>query len=140
MKVNSALLKSDINGYSDQAQSNKDAFHKESKKFLKELAKELDLEPGSFEVRGNVGGIAGSGEITLHGEQIYVQIGSFREPSILYRTCSGRKDYSGDSNNSITMQALTDDDRMSSFISSLNNMIEGKLEAEKPAATKSFKM
>ena len=52
----------------------KRSFHATGRKRLKALATALGLEAGSFDVRSNLGGIAVSGEVTLHGEHLYVQI------------------------------------------------------------------
>ena len=48
----------------DDAQ--KHIFHSTGRKRLKALAAALGFEPDSFEVRSNQGGIAVSGEVTLH--------------------------------------------------------------------------
>jgi hypothetical protein len=71
-------------------------FHATARKRLKALATALGLEAGSFDVRSNLGGIAVSGEATLHGEHLYVQIcqsATGWDSGILIRTCQGRKDY-----------------------------------------------
>ena len=58
-------------GY-DAAQ--KRVFHSTARARLRRLAGELGLAPGSYDLRSNQGGIAVSGEITLHHEQVYVQV------------------------------------------------------------------
>lgn len=83
-------------------ETNKDQLHRAGKKALKELAVKLNLPAGGFEVRSNKGGIAVSGEVTLHSESLYVQISdssSGRVLQVLFRTCKGMKDYSGGQNN-----------------------------------------
>lgn len=83
--------------------------HTKARKVLRSFAQEfLKLTPDSFEVRSNPGGIAVSGEVTLHTDPfgdnsmgIYVQIGqSWLGPghSVMYRTCDGRRDYTGHMN------------------------------------------
>lgn len=111
MKIDTALLTEDINSYSDSGDARKAAFHRAGKRFLKELAAELGLAAGSFDVRSNQGGIAVSGEVTLHANKIYVQlsescIGNDGGVSILYRSCQGRKDCCGGRNNHISMREL----------------------------------
>jgi hypothetical protein len=71
-------------------------FHRLGKKVLKEVAEKMGLSPGSFDIRSNKGGSAVSGEITLHGEHIYIQLsqGSYYK-MFMYRHCNGRKDYTG---------------------------------------------
>lgn len=86
-------------GYDPEA---KRAFHREARAALAALARQLGLVPGDYDLRVNAGGIAVSGEVTLHTETFYVQIscgvmGPGRE--ILYRRCQGRRDYCGDRNN-----------------------------------------
>lgn len=85
-------------GYDPEA---KRAFHREARSALAALARELGLVPGDYDLRANAGGVAVSGEVTLHSETFYVQIscgvmGPGRE--ILYRRCNGRRDYCGDRN------------------------------------------
>ena len=79
----------------------KDEYHKLAKRVLKELANALGLASGTYDVSSNKGGIAVAGEITLHGEDIYVQIqqDSAVGKPVMYRACDGRKDYRGKCNN-----------------------------------------
>jgi hypothetical protein len=84
----------------DDAQ--KRSFHTTGLNRLKVLAKTLGFAPGSFDIRSNHGGIAVSGEVTLHHEQLYVQVSQPAtrvDTGILIRICKGRKDYTGGRNN-----------------------------------------
>ncbi len=84
----------------DDAQ--KHSFHATGRKRLKMLAAALGFEPDSFEVHCNQGGIAVSGEVTLHADTLYVQVcqpATGCDSGILIRTCKGRKDYTGGPNN-----------------------------------------
>lgn len=86
-------------------------FHTTAHSRLKKLAAELHLPPGSFEVRSNRAGIAVSGEVTLHYENFYLQVGQFGLSSghgILIRTCKGRTDYTGGPNHFVALQLLDD--------------------------------
>lgn len=87
-------------------------FHRLGKKVLKEVAAKMGLTPGSFDIRSNMGGIAVSGEVTLHGEHIYIQLsqGSFYK-MFMYRHCNGRKDYSGGVNRWKDFSDLNDLDK-----------------------------
>lgn len=79
----------------------KKLFHSDGRKALKRLADALQLTEGSYDLRSNKGGIAVSGEVTLHGEELYVQLslGSLgRGHEIMFRRVAGRKDYCGDRN------------------------------------------
>lgn len=124
-QITPALLASDINGYTDAGQAKKDAFHRAAKKFLIKLAPQI-LTLG--EISSNKGGIAVSGEITLHGESIYIQISEscmHRGPSIMYRTCKGFDDYCGGQNHFVKMSDLTDPSQMDAFIEECRRMTKG---------------
>lgn len=95
---------------------NKALFHKEAKNALRKLAQELGLKPDQYDIRSNQGGIAVSGEVTLHTDKavrfnlndtdhlqmaLYIQIsksalGPGRE--VMFRACEGRQDYTGERN------------------------------------------
>lgn len=86
-------------------------FHSTARSRLKKLAAELDLAAGTFDIRSNRGGIAVSGEITLHHDRFYLQVSQFGLSSghgILIRTCKGRKDFTGGTNNFVRFQLLDD--------------------------------
>ena len=84
-------------------------YHRLGKRVLKAVAEELGLQSGTFDIRSNLGGTAVAGEITLHGEHIYIQ---FCEPmnglEVLYRSCKGRKDCSGGGNHWMQYDELLD--------------------------------
>ena len=84
-------------------------FHRKGKQVLKVIANELGLAPGTYDIRSNLAGRAVSGEITLHGEHIYI---NFEQSSLgdifMYRSCRDRKDCSGGSNNWMKWDALLD--------------------------------
>lgn len=97
-------------------------FHAEGRKALKRVAAKLGLLPSTFDIRSNQGGIAVSGEVTLHSDHLYIQLyQSCMGPGyeILYRTCKGRKDYTGGPNN----QAPIDYLEQNFFIAKLKSMI-----------------
>jgi hypothetical protein len=84
-------------------------FHRLVRRQLDLLANALALPAGSYDLRSNKAGIAVSGEVTLHGEHIYVQVsqpfGGF-DSGVLFRTCSGHKDYTGGPNNFASLDLL----------------------------------
>jgi hypothetical protein len=87
----------------------KRAFHSHALRQLKLLAKALGLAPGSFDLRSNPGGIAVSGEATLHADHLYVQAcqpATGHDSGILFRSCRGRKDYYGGSNNFASLDLM----------------------------------
>ena len=64
----------------------------------KSVAKDLGLAPGTFDIRTYEGGIAVPGEVILHGESVYLCLGTSMPGGELIgfaRSCKGRKDYSG---------------------------------------------
>lgn len=100
---------------------NKGKFHRAAMKTLRDLASKMGLSKDQYDVRSNKGGHAVSGEITLHTDSVYVQIcGSFsgNGMQVLYRTCKGRKDYSGGTNNFTALEALYSE----SFVEKLTKM------------------
>ena len=82
--------------------TNKKEFARLSRNLLRELDDILQKDVYSpfqdaASIYYNAGGIAVSGEATLHNDSIYVQI-SGTDLGILYRTCQDRRDYSGGPN------------------------------------------
>jgi hypothetical protein len=108
-----------LSAYTDEEAKVKAIFHKDARSFLKALAAELNLTRGTYDIRSNTAGIAVSGEVTLHADTLYV---SARDAllgqglGVLYRSCSGRKDYSGGNNHRISFRDLTDADVQARFI------------------------
>lgn len=93
----------------------KKQFHSDARKALRRLADALGLSEESYDVRSNQGGIAVSGEIILHGEEVYVQVslasmGAGKE--IMFRRVAGRRDYCGDRNHWGAIQELLAPDRL----------------------------
>lgn len=89
----------------------KEEFIKLSKAYLRMISKELGLSKGEFEIRVNRGGAAVSGEITLHSDTLYVQFSQSclgTDFGFMYRSCKGRKDYTGGTNRWMKWDKLTD--------------------------------
>lgn len=79
----------------------KKSFHLRGKNFLRKLAADLGYHKSQYEIRSCVGGIAVSGEVILHTENLYVQIRkSFigNGFQIMFRACNGMNDYTGKTN------------------------------------------
>jgi hypothetical protein len=86
-------------------------FHATARARLRKLAAALDFAPVSFDLRNNQGGIAVSGEITLHHERVYIQVcqpATGFDSGILIRSCKGRKDYTGGRNHFAPLSLLDD--------------------------------
>lgn len=90
----------------------KQRFHTAARRRLRRLATALGFLPGSFDLRSNPGGIAVSGEITLHHDDVYVQVSqpaTGADSGILIRTCRGRRDYTGGRNHFAPLRLLDDE-------------------------------
>lgn len=113
------LTEQSVNAYSDSGEALKKSFHTQGKKFLKQLAASLGDVIGEFGISSNMGGIAVSGEVTLHSDHLYIQLsehcGGERGIHMLYRTCKGRKDYCGGQNNSVAMRKFAEEDAQYNF-------------------------
>lgn len=112
----SALLGGEV-GYNELR---KRSFHFAGKRLLKRIAGELGLGKGQYDLRSNYGGIAVSGEITLHSDTLYVQVSQWTfsggSTRILYRRCDGRKDYVGETNHWFDMEQLVDAGNAEKFV------------------------
>jgi hypothetical protein len=84
-------------------------FHLAARRQLRRVALALGLAAGSFDIRNNAGGIAVSGEIILHGDRVYVHVSqpaTGHDSGVMFRTCEGRKDYTGGPNNFESLDLL----------------------------------
>lgn len=89
----------------------KQRFHFQSARILCQLAEKLGIQEDDYDLRHNMGGIAVSGEITLHSDRLYVQFSQSSlgvEYGFLWRTCKSRKDYVGGGNNWMKWERLGD--------------------------------
>jgi len=94
-------------------------FHSRAKSQLRRIATALGLAPGSYDLRSNQAGIAVSGEITLHGDRLYVQVSQSamgHHCGVLFRSCKGRKDYVGGPNNFASLDLLNRPDELVHWI------------------------
>jgi hypothetical protein len=93
------------------APEQKRCFHAAARARLRKLAATLGFTPGSYDLRGNPGGVAVSGEITMHHHCVYVQVcqpATGHDSGILIRTCAGRCDYVGGRNHFAPLSLLDD--------------------------------
>jgi hypothetical protein len=94
-------------------------FHRRAHRQLIELAAALGLGPGDYDLRSNQGGIAVSGEATLHTDHLYVQASqpaTRADTGILFRSCEGRRDYTGGRNNFASLDLLHRPDELAALI------------------------
>jgi len=102
--------------YDDDA---KRLFHHHARRQLRLLADALGLAPGAYDLRSNQGGIAVSGEITMHSETIYVQAcqpATGHDSGVLFRLCEGRRDYTGGRNNFASLDLFNDPSQLARII------------------------
>lgn len=79
-------------------QAEKTQFHRTYLRKLRAIANQLGLTKADFDIRSNKAGPASLGEVTLHTEKFYLQVGGLQPKQVLFRTCNGRKDYTGGQN------------------------------------------
>ncbi|HEX7854999.1 MAG TPA: hypothetical protein VF503_15020 [Sphingobium sp.] len=92
----------------------KRTFHAEGRLAMRRLAEALGLEDGSYDIQSNKGGPAVSGEITLHGEHVWVRLsleGLGQDNEIVFRSVRGRDDHCGDRNRAASISELLAPDR-----------------------------
>lgn len=96
-----------LNGRCTYHEANKKEFKRLSQKLLRALATELGLERTDRDIRYNPGGIAVSGDSTLHADHLYVtfNVDGFGL-GVLVRTCKHRKDYTGGPNRWFSFERL----------------------------------
>jgi hypothetical protein len=96
--------------YNDTA---KKVFHRRARAVCRDIAEALKLTKDNYEIRSNLGGIAVSGEVTLHGDAIYIQFSqgaiSREFGDIMYRRVANRKDYTGGKNHWMRVERLVED-------------------------------
>ena len=109
-KFVSLVESSTIEGYDTIQIAQKKDWLKTGKSILKELAKELGLPSGSYEVRVDPAGPDSSGWAVLHGEDLYVKLSQFSggRRGFIWHTCEGRKDYMGGTDKWEDWDALLD--------------------------------
>ena len=93
-----ALLTLAIRGVSYDAVA-KDLFHADGRRAMRNLAHALTLPEGSYTIRSNRSDPSVSGEITLHGEEVWVQLslGALGpENEVSFRRVRGQHDLLGD--------------------------------------------
>ncbi len=85
----------------------KKLFHSEARRELKNLADALGYDRSDYDLRSNAAGPAVSGEVTLHSNEIYVQVTCNGTGSdVLYRRVRDRRDFIGNRNHYAAMREL----------------------------------
>ena len=85
----------------------KQEYKKLGQSILRQLAKDMGLQKGEFDIRWNPGGIAIPGDHTLHTDKVYIAFhDNCRSGWFYWRTCEGRKDYTGGTNQIVVWEDL----------------------------------
>lgn len=116
-----------LNEYSETGARAKAAFHRDGMSFLRKVAKALDIPATDYRLSSNKSGIAGSGEVTLHSDDIYLQLSEscmFAGVQMLYRSCKSRKDCAGHRNNFVQCEQLAEEWHQTSFLQAAQSLIE----------------
>lgn len=85
-----------IRGTTAEGYSRKDEFHEAAVSALRDVAAALGYKAGQFEVRSNKGGVAVTGEITLHTTDFYLQLSETAwnpKLGVMFRAVRGLDDY-----------------------------------------------
>lgn len=92
----------------------KKAFQRTAAKYLRRLAKAMSLSKGEYDLRSNQGGIAVSGEVTLHTDFLYIRVEQsvVGGSGVLIRRCASRSDYTGGQNHFVERADLVHTQRM----------------------------
>lgn len=94
-----ALARFVANAQLSYHEENKEHFLRETRRLAARFATELALNPSQFDLRVNRGGIAGSGDVMLHADHLYVSLNAEidfgRGRAFMFRGCQSRQDYTG---------------------------------------------
>jgi len=105
----------------------KEEYRKLGRKILKHIATEMGLNKGEFDIRWNPGGIACSGDHTLHTDKVYVALHDNLGSGWFYwRTVTGRKDYRGGANQIVQFQDFTAPGGLEKLIGALKVATQAK--------------
>lgn len=114
MKAASTITRNELIELANHASScgydeeRKEKYRKLGRKILKAIATQLGLQKGEFDIRWNPGGPAVSGDHTLHTDKFYLALhDNLGSGWFYYRTCQGRKDYTGGPNHTYPWVRLT---------------------------------
>ena len=97
------LTKAAANDYSGDSECGpgnlKNEYKKLGRRILKYIAEKMALTPDQYDIRWNPGGIACSGDSTLHTDKVYVALHDNCGSGWFYwRTVKGRRDFTGGPN------------------------------------------
>jgi hypothetical protein len=121
------VSRNEVHGYDDG--KDKRNFHLVGSRVLRAIAGDIGLEKDEFEVRSNKGGVAVSGEVILHADNLYIQFYANGTGKFLYRRCKSRQDYCGETNYWFSFEELATDEGILKFVRNcINTMNRRKIE------------
>lgn len=102
-----------------QDEAAKARFHADGRAAMRRLADALGLAADDYSIRSNRSGPASSGEITLHGDEVWVQLslGAMGpDNEVCYRRVRDRRDHCGERNHWTSVRALLAPDRFAATL------------------------
>ena len=118
------VARNQVDGYTDG--EDKRYFHLVGSRVLRAIATAIGLGKDECEVRSNKGGIAVSGEVTLHADNLYIQFSVNGTGKFMYRHCESQKDYTGGTNQWFSFEKLATNDGAVQFIRNCINTMNSK--------------
>lgn len=124
------ILMNELNTSNDDI--DKGILIKEYKKVLRNFAtKILRLNKEEYTISECKGGWASEGEVILHTENIYISVCprkgmSQEDHQVLFRKCSGKKDYTGGMNYFTSAEKAFSENYINNFVSKLERLGEKK--------------
>ena len=112
-----------ITAYDEVGAQRKQTFHRDARRFFRALAAQLGLEKTDYDLRSNEGGMAVSGEVTLHADRLYIQLSKGPFADVLYRRCESRKDCCGGANHSVNLSDLKNPNGFQVFLASCKELL-----------------
>ena len=103
-------------------------FHRGGREILARLAEHLGYGDSDYDLRNNEGGIAVSGEITLHSDTLYVQLSQSclgPDQGFMWRTVKHRKDYVGGVNQWAKWEELLDLPKLAAKMKAHSDRVRG---------------
>jgi hypothetical protein len=83
-----------VNGYNDNNQARKDRYHKQGRRLLTEMAKDMGYAATEFKITVNKSGIAGPGDVYMVTDSLEVHLWAENMGQgleVLYRSRNGNK-------------------------------------------------
>jgi len=118
MKIPKSFLSSDFASSSGAV----NVLHRDASRFLRRIASDLHLSDADVTLRLHKDSAKVAGSISLHSDSLCVLVANAKHRpgiSIVYRSCRGRDDHSGGSDNFVSLAQIASDAGYRNFISNL---------------------